>query len=434
MIRANSTNATSCWWRRFVAMERGSHLRNCLGRGCRQDEAGSIPAPRPGEVFDGRPRAHEARSRAIPILGAGNEISEWFGSADDVTVQHRAQNALRESEERLRVLVEGVPQQVWRAEPGGLWTWSSPQWHRYTGLSEAESRGNGWLAAVHPDDRNALTTAWYEAANSHVFEVECRIRHVERMDYRWFRGRATPLLDPQGHVVEWLGTFTDVNDMRVLQGRQEVLLAELQHRVRNIMAVIRTVAARTAENSATVLDFAARLGGRLEAFARTQVILTRHAGVGVDLEGMVRDELLAQTTQSEQVDMEGPRVSLSAKAAEVLTLAVHELATNAVKHGALSRPDDSVRIHWGLDNESGETLLTLRWTETGTAVSATKPLRKGFGTELIEQRVPYELNGTGRLDLLPEGVAAVISFPLRPGDSILQTDAGTARSPNGSLA
>ena len=209
-------------------------------------------------------------SRAIPILDADGAIVEWFGSADDVTRQHRAQGAQRESEERLRVLVEGVPQHVWRAERGGLMTWSSPQWHRYTGLSEAESRGNGWLAAVHPDDRDAVMTAWYEGTGSHVFEVECRIRNMDNPRYRWFRGRATALLDDRGRVTEWLGTFTDVDDLRALQGRQEVLLAELQHRVRNIMAVIRTVAARTAENSTTVADYAARMKGRLEALARTQ--------------------------------------------------------------------------------------------------------------------------------------------------------------------
>jgi len=368
-------------------------------------------------------------SRAIPILDANNDIAEWFGSADDVTPQHRAQGALRESEERLRVLVEGVPQQVWRAERRGLWTWSSPQWHRYTGLSEAESRGNGWLAAVHPDDRNAIMTAWYDALNSRVYEVECRIRNVEHSDYRWFRGRATPLLDPQGSVVEWLGTFTDVNDMRALQGRQEVLLAELQHRVRNIMAVIRTIAARTAENSPTVSDYAVRLKGRLEALARTQVMLTRQAGVGVDLKTMVQDELLSQSSQGAQVDIDGPPVILSAKAAEVLTLAVHELATNAVKYGALSRQNGTVQVRWHLDNEEDELLLTLCWTESGMNMDISESGRRGFGTELIEGRVPYELNGTGRLQILPDGAQAVISFPLRPGDSILQTDAKSARLP-----
>ncbi len=368
-------------------------------------------------------------SRAIPLLDADGDIAEWFGSADDVTLQHRAQSSQRESENRLRVLVEGVPQHVWRAERGGLLTWSSPQWHRYTGLSDAESRGNGWLRAVHPDDRDAVMTAWYEGAGSHLFEVECRIRNMDELQYRWFRGRATALLNAKGQVTEWLGTFTDVDDLRALQGRQEVLLAELQHRVRNIMALIRTIAARTAENSMTVEDYASRLKGRLEALARTQVILTRQAGVGVDLETMVRDELLAQTSQAGQVDIGGPEVSLSAKAAEVLTLALHELATNAVKYGALSTAGGSVRVGWELQGEKdGNHVLIMRWTESGAKLGSAKPRRKGFGTELIEGRVPYELQGSGQLAFLPNGIEAVISFPLHAGDSILQTDARSVRT------
>ena len=290
------------------------------------------------------------------------------------------------------------------------------------------------MTAVHPDDRGQFMTAWYEGATAHFFEVECRIRNMEQPEYRWFRGRATPILGAQGRVAEWLGTFTDVNDLRNLQGRQEVLLAELQHRVRNIMAVIRNIAARTAENSGDVEDYAARLKGRLEAFARTQVLLTRQAGVGVDLQTMVRDELMNQATEVGQVDIRGPDVRLSAKATEVLTLAVHELATNAIKYGALSKSAGLVRIRWDLHTDGGEQLLTFRWTESGTKIGDTTLRRKGFGTELIEQRVPYELNGSGKLEILPDGVQAVIAFPLRRGDSILQTDARTARPPVGSDA
>lgn len=364
-----------------------------------------------------------SQSRAVPILDGDGRIADWFGSAEDITVHRRAQDALRESEDRLRVLVEGVPQLVWRADSGGHWTWSSPQWHRYTGLSELESRDNGWMAAVHPDDRAQVMSAWYEGGTAHFFEVECRIRNVDQPDYRWFRGRATPILDAKGRVVEWLGTFTDVNDLRTLQGRQEVLLAELQHRVRNIMAVIRNIAARTAKNSVSVEDYAVRLTGRLEAFARTQVLLTRQAGLGVDLKTMVQDELLTQTAEAGQVDIDGPEVRLSAKASEVLTLAVHELATNAVKYGALSKAAGVIQVRWDIDDTGGERLLTFRWRESGLEISDLTPQRKGFGTELIEQRVPYELNGFGRLEILPEGLQAVITFPLRRGDSILQTHA-----------
>jgi len=369
-------------------------------------------------------------SRAIPILDLDGGIAEWFGSADDVTSQRRAQDALRESEDRLRVLVEGVPQLVWRADSGGHWTWSSPQWTRYTGLSEPESRGDGWLLAVHPDDRGQVKTAWYDGAVAHFFVIECRIRNVGRPEYRWFQGRATPIADAQGRVVEWLGTFTDVNDLRMLQGRQEVLLAELQHRVRNIMAVIRNVAARSVENSTSVRDYAARLNGRLEALARTQVILTRYAGEGVDLHTLVQDEL-TQTTAPGQVDIDGPPVRLTAKASEVLTLAVHELVTNASKYGALSVPGGLVRVRWQLEGANNETELRFSWDESGVQISEDATRRKGFGTELIEKRVPYELNGSGRLDVLPGGVQAVITFPLRRGDSILQTDAAAIAPPLG---
>ncbi len=373
-------------------------------------------------------------SRAIPMLGLEGEITEWFGSADDVTLRHRAQGAWRESEERLRVLVEGVPQLVWRAEGGGRWTWSSPQWRTYTGLSETESRGHGWLAAIHPDDRDQVMTAWHDGDRERTFAVECRVRHVDGSAYRWFSGRATPLVDSRDRVTEWLGTFTDVDDLRALQERQEVLLAELQHRVRNILAVIRSIAARTAGNSETVEDYAAHLEGRLASLARTQVILTREPGGGVDLEMMLREEMLAQAAQESQIDVAGPEVRLSAKAAEILTLAVHELATNSVKYGALSQPRGAVQVRWELDRDEGETWLTLRWTETGVQMAAAAPRRTGFGSELIEQRVPYELEGSGRIDFLPGGVRAEITFPLRRGDSVLQTDARMIRSALGSEA
>ena len=94
-----------------------------------------------------------------------------------------------------------------------------------------ESRGAGWMAAIHPDDRPVVTSAWHAATRSRVFEAECRIRNMDQPQYRWFRGQATPLLDAGGLVMEWLGTFTDVDDLRMLQGRQEELLADLQHRV-----------------------------------------------------------------------------------------------------------------------------------------------------------------------------------------------------------
>ena len=365
------------------------------------------------------------QSRAIPILDEAEEITEWFGAATDVTARHMAEEALRESEERLRVLIEGVPQLVWRADDHGEWTWSSPQWSRFTGLAQVESGGRGWLAAVHPADREAVQAAWVAAAEQKLFEAECRIRKAGTSEYRWFQGRATPRFDADGKFVEWLGTFTDVHDLRGLQEHQRVLLAELQHRVRNILAVIRAVASRTAQSSDTVEDFASHLDGRLASLARTQVILTRSAAGSVDLEAMVREELLAQAAQEAQVDITGPDVELSAKAAEVLSLAIHELTTNALKYGALASPEGRIKITWKRRRRDKVEWLTFDWTESGVSVAVAAPRRSGFGTELIEQRVPYELRGEGQLRLVPGGLRCEIAFPLTPGRSVLATDSAT---------
>lgn len=330
--------------------------------------------------------------------------------------------ALAASEARFRTLVEGVPQLVWRAVDGGRWTWASPQWTAYTGQSAAASEGSGWLAAVFPDDRPGVEQVWSTALKWGEFQAEHRLRRARDGAVRWFQTRATAVRDEHGAVVEWLGTSTDVDDLRRLQERQAVLLAELQHRVRNILAVIRSITARTAETSGSVEEFAAHLDGRLGSLARTQVLLTRQPGTGVDVEIMVREELLAQAAQEPAVDVGGPEVRLSPKAAEILTLAVHELATNAVKYGALAAPAGVIQVRWDVREEDGETWFTLRWTESGVRVAVAAPRREGFGTDLIKHRVPYELEGIGHLEFLPGGVRATLAFPLRPGDSVLQTD------------
>lgn len=364
-----------------------------------------------------------AHSRAVPILDAQGEVAEWLGAAGDVTARRDAVLALHASERRTQTLLEGVPQLVWRAVDGGDWTWASPQWTRYSGQAEPDSHGQGWLDPVHPEDRERVLRVWAAAKNRGEFDSEYRIRSAATDRYRWFQARATPVRDDAGRIVEWLGTSTDVDDLRRLQDRQRVLLHELQHRVRNTLAVVRAMAASTGRTSESVEEFAAHLEGRLSALARTQSVLMRAPASGVDLETMVRDELLAQAARETQITVEGPEVGLSPKAAEVLTLAVHELATNAVKFGALGLPEGRVRVCWTASGGHDAPHLRLVWEESGVRVAAVAPRREGFGTELIEMRVPYELQGRGLLEFRPGGVRCEIEFPLTPGESILQPKA-----------
>lgn len=361
--------------------------------------------------------------RAEPLRNPYGEIVQWFGAATDIHDERLALEALRHSERRFRTLVEGLPLLVWRANGSGKRTWSSPQWTAYTGMSEEASRLHGWRRALHPDDRAVAREAWLKTAEGEPLEFEARIFNAAEKRYRHFRSRATPVVDESGRTVEWLGTSTDVDDLLQMRDRQSVLLAELQHRVRNILSLIRSLIRRSYVPDQSSEDYIQHLEGRLAALARTQVLLTRRTGAGVDLEELIRDELLAQVADEARIAIGGPDVMLAPKSAEVLTLAVHELTVNAVKYGALSQEVGRIAIAWSVDKRDRQPWLRLSWIESGVSVIAPVPRREGFGTELITERVPYELRGEGRMELRPGGLSAAIEFPLLPGDSILDVDA-----------
>jgi two-component sensor histidine kinase len=192
---------------------------------------------------------------------------------------------------------------------------------------------------------------------------------------------------------------------------QAARLAE-QQAIRNVLAVVRAMIHRTAETSETVADFAAHIDGRLAAMARTVTLLARSARAGVDLELMVREEFLAQAADEARISIAGPDVLLPPRAAEVLTLVLHELATNAMKYGALSAAGGRLRVRWRTTAKDGLTRLSLDWTETGVPVAALAPRRRGFGQEMIELHIADELKGSGSLDLAPGGLHARVEFPL----------------------
>jgi two-component system CheB/CheR fusion protein len=365
--------------------------------------------------------------RAEPQRNGRGEVTQWFGSLTDIHEQRLAMEALQQSELRFRTLAENLPQLMWRASEGGKWTWASPQWCEYTGLAEEATRQLGWLRALHPDDRDAARDAWRKAVPGQPLEFEARICHASEKRYRHFRTRATALVDEAGHLVEWFGTSTDVDDLLESQDRQATLLAELQHRVRNLLTLIRSVVRHSYAEGQSAEDYVQHLEGRLDALARTQVLLTRKTNAGIDLEDLVRDELLAQVANDDRLTIAGPKVVLAPKAAEILALAVHELATNSFKYGALDRPEARIEVGWSTRRVNGGRWLEFAWRETGVPIVEPAPRRLGFGTELITQRVPYELRGRGELALQPGGLHCTIAFPLVAGESILQ--AGNAVRP-----
>ena len=179
------------------------------------------------------------RDMDFPIYDATGQIHLIGGVGHDVTELKTIEAALESSELRLRTLVEGMPQLVWRVESTGQWTWASTQWTERTGQSEAASHDSGWLTPVHPEDREAALAAWKKAEDAGVYQVDTRIRDVRSGKYHWFQNRAKPIHGADGGVIEWLGTSTDIDAQ--VQAREYLINAGLE--------MERHVAERTAELS-----------------------------------------------------------------------------------------------------------------------------------------------------------------------------------------
>lgn len=182
--------------------------------------------------------------------------------------------------------------------------------------------------------------------------------------------------------------------------------ADYQHQVKNLLAIIRSIAARSIQNSASLADFSSHFDGRLFALARTQKMLARTGAFESDLEELVREELLAHAAVHARA--EGPEVRLSQKAAEALGLALHELATNAVKFGALAQPGAAIAVTWRVEEDA----LLLEWRESEVPAMDPQPGHSGFGREWIEQGLAYQLGAQAQLQFLPGGAVCVIRLPL----------------------
>lgn len=350
------------------------------------------------------------RDTDFPIADMDGKVRLIGGVGHDMT-------ELRETERRLEVLMEGIPQLVWRALGEGDWTWSNPQWSEYTGIGFEDSKGRGWLDAFHPDDRATVRSAWSAARAKGQFEVEARIRRGRDSEYRWFQTRASAVRDEAGSIVEWLGTSTDVHDMREMQERQHVLVDELQHRTRNLMGVVRSVSDKTARNSADLPEFRRRFRDQLDALSRVQGLLSRlndHDRVTFD--ELIHAELAAMDGAADRVILDGPKgVRLRSSTVQTLAMALHELATNAVKYGALSQPQGRLKVGWTLTGGTGGSpWLHIDWRESGVVVPAVRPVRPGGGQgrELIERALPYQLKAKTSFTFEADGVHCTIAIPI----------------------
>lgn len=283
----------------------------------------------------------------------------------------------------------------------------SPRMSAITGIPAGERPARGGAALdehVHPDDIEAFRAkraADLAASNSFTTVF----RNIRPDDGRtiWVRASASIERDVTGRPKVLMGIVQDVSELRREDEQRHHLMAELDHRVKNVLAAVQALAQQTAKRTTSLDAFLTTFSGRLKSMASANELLTAARWRGAAIDHLASAELGAIAPG--QTRWEGPELFLTPRAANALSLALHELATNAVKFGALSVETGHVDVRWTAKPSGG---FKLTWTESGgPTVSA--PVRRGFGSTLLEQVTPRELNGEVKVDYRPAGVTVSLT-------------------------
>ena len=336
--------------------------------------------------------------------------------------QRRAEQEMRSREEHFRLLADSVPQLVWTAGPDGRIEYMSARRERYGATGRAD-----WEGLIHPDDRRATAQAWIRASETGLpYEMEHRLFVVGK-GYAWHLSRASPVLDAHGAVVRWYGTTTDIDDQKQREDNIRDLMAELNHRSRNLLAVAQAIARCGVANATTINQFQARYSERLLGLATSQDLLTDRNWRGVPLEALVRAQAAAVCGSREEKRLvtEGPMILLSPHATQTLGLALHELSDNALKHGALSNDEGHVSLVWRIDESGAEPNLEMTWRESGGPPVKANRI-SGFGAVVLERLTASGLNASSRLSFEAGGVTWRLTAPLK---EVLKAGSSDFRSP-----
>ncbi len=451
----------------------------------------------------------------------------------DITERKLAEDALKISETRFRMLAEAIPNIAWTATTDGVVDWQGSRWGDYIGAEPHAAPEQGALRRVHVDDREKTLTAWRAAvANRQPYEIEHRLRGKDGV-YRWFLNRAMPIRNPGNEVIAWIGTATNIDALKTTEARlaryvavadaaydglisvtpegvieswnsgaerllgykaaevlgqptamlipEEALAAhldmlatvrrggivgpidvrrrhkeghiidvaismtgvkdahgdliaiakvahdiserieaerrqlllnrELVHRVKNTFAVLQSVMRATLRSSPSLKAFAATFTGRVESMSAAHDLLTAREWRDAELRALAQRQL-APLVDAGRIAITGPTIELPAAFAVPLGLLLHELATNAVKYGALSVPQGRVTLSWAVNSDGTRTHIKISWLEQG-GPAVLEPTRRGFGSFLIEQGLP---DAKVAREFRPDGVACTIILPLQALD------------------
>lgn len=328
--------------------------------------------------------------------------------------------ALRENEERLRLALDAGKLATWDWNLAtGATVWNAQHYHLLGYQAEyTQASYDNWAARVHPDDYACVVSVYQAAMHNHKeFASSYRLMQPDGA-LRWCTIRGRFFYETDGRPVRMIAIVDDITERRRIDEAQRVLVSELQHRTRNLLTVVQSIALQTLEMTSTREDFESGFIDRLLSLARVQGLLSRESRVPVTLGGLLKMELDAFCSEADyrKVTLSGPEVKLKSSLAQALALGIHELTTNALKYGALARfcEEGRLRVTWHFEGEGDERCLILEWREAPLAAPPRETVSKahGYGRTLIEEDLPYSLSAQTKLELTADALHCWISIPL----------------------
>ena len=356
-----------------------------------------------------------------PLRNAKGDLVGAVNCFLDVTERKRMDIALersrilaREQEQRLAATYEHAAIGISETAPDGAFLRVNEAICAITGYNREDLLSSRLFRYTHPDDADSDREGFRKqvAGELDFYSIEKRfIRKDGRII--WLSVRSSPVRDADNRLLYVVRVVQDITERKAAEQRQKVLMDELNHRVKNTLATVQSLASQTARSAHTPAAFREGFEGRLIALSKAHDQLTMHHWESADLRELLSGSLAPYAgVGSERVVLRGEDVVLRPRAVLTLAMAVHELTTNAAKYGALSVPGGRIEIHWRpVRGDNDRLLLRIDWIEhNGPPVA--QPKQRGFGSKLIEGSIAAELGGTACLAFEPEGLRCEILIPI----------------------
>jgi PAS domain S-box-containing protein len=355
-----------------------------------------------------------------PLRNARGDMVGVINCFLDITERRRmvaaleeSQRVTREQEQRLAATYEHAAIGITEIAPDGRLLRVNEATCAILGRTREDLLSTRLFTHTHPDDADPDREGFRKqvAGELEFYSIEKRLVRPNGRDV-WVSVRSSPVRAASGELLYVVRVVQDISERKIAERRQKLLIDELNHRVKNTLATVQSLAAQTARGGPAPAVFRERFEGRLTALSKAHDQLTVRHWENADLRDLLAASLAPYAaTGANRIVLRGEDLVLRPRAVLTLAMAFHELITNAAKYGALSTPTGRIEVRWQPVRDDGNDMcLCLEWEEQG-GPPVVRPQRRGFGSRLIEGGVAAELGGRVRLDFEPEGLRCIFDIP-----------------------